>query len=119
MTLWRKDTGADKFKDILEILALEQGIKFDDYYTYSHYPQPFNFMKYPVLQKGWKTQYEEMVQTVKEEYREDLFEEALIGKLNYWASYNLRYHNGKDIRKRFREAYNIMYYFERESDFLA
>ena len=60
-----------------------------------------------------------MVEEVKKDYRDDLFEEALIGKLNYWASYNLRYHNGKDIRKRFREAYNIMFYFDRESDFLA
>ena len=119
MTLWRKETGADTFKEILEMLAIEQGIKFDDYYTYNNYPSPFNFMKYPILQKGWKTQYDEMVATVKKDYKEELFEEALISKLNYWASYNLKYFNGKDMRKRFREAYNIMYYFERERDFLA
>ena len=119
MTLWRKETGADMFKEILEMLAIEQGIKFDDYYTYNSYPTPFNFMKYPILQKGWNTQYKEMVEEVKKTSTEETFEEDLIGKLNYWASYNLRYHNGKDIRKRFREAYNIMYYFDRESDFLA
>ena len=121
---WKKESGSEEFIEICDYLA----DKRNDYYTYSHYPSPLYHIKYPVLNKGWKTQLKEMIeetkQTIKQSWSEETEEEQanryeyiLIQKLNRWASSNITWKDGKDGRKRFAEAKDMIYYFKKEASF--
>ena len=123
MSYWRKDTGAEEFIEIIDYLVEKK----KDYYSYSNYPSPMSFIRYPILQKGWNTQLKDMKRESKEYaelYAKDdmvaqqsMYESTLINKLNRYASYNISWKDGKSAQERFRNAKDMIYYFKKEAAF--
>lgn len=126
-TFWRKETGMNEYLEILEYLIIKQGTKLEDYFTYDYMYNPLGHMKIPILNKGWKSILAELrakseknakTHIVHEEQTvEEVYERCFINNLNYWASMNIKWHDGKDSRTRFKEARDMIYYFKKEADF--